>query len=199
MPTSAHVLAEHTRRLLATAATLTDADLLAPSLCVGWSRARVLSHVARNAEGLTRLARAAVDGTGETMYAGEAERSADIESWALLPRSDLLDTLAGTAAGLGEALARLRPEHDEIEVERTPGGRLFTGRMLPALRLREVVYHHVDLLAGFGFDDVEPELVERYLRAETETALAQDHQGRAQALLRLARAANPAPPTVSGR
>ena len=35
------------------------------------------------AEGLTRLARAAVDGTGETMYAGEAERSADIESWAL--------------------------------------------------------------------------------------------------------------------
>ncbi|MBK9724740.1 MAG: maleylpyruvate isomerase N-terminal domain-containing protein [Actinomycetales bacterium] len=197
MPTSPDLLAEHTRRLLKTAATLTETDLLAPSLCVGWSRAHVLSHLARNAEGLTRLARAAVDGTGETMYAGEAERSADIESWALLPRSGLLDTLAGTAAGLADALARLRPEHDEIQVERTPGGRLFAARALPGLRLREVVYHHVDLLAGFGFDDVEPDLVERYLRSETEAALAQDHEGRAQALLRLARAADPAPPTVS--
>ena len=90
-----------------------------------------------------------------------------------------------------------RPEHDETQVERTPGGRLFAARALPGLRLREVVYHHVDLLAGFGFDDVEPDPCERYLRAETETALAQDHQGRAQALLRLARAADPAAPTVS--
>ena len=33
------------------------------------------------------------------------------------------------------------------------------------MRLREVVFHHVDLAAGFGFGDVDPEL-QRVLLAE---------------------------------
>ncbi|WP_433476112.1 maleylpyruvate isomerase family mycothiol-dependent enzyme [Spirillospora sp. CA-142024] len=44
-----------TRSLLATAARLDDADARAPSLLPGWTRGHVLTHVARNADGGTRL------------------------------------------------------------------------------------------------------------------------------------------------
>ena len=37
--------------------------------------------------------------------------------------------------------------------------RFIPARHLPFMRLREVVYHHVDLDAGFGFRDVEPDLL----------------------------------------
>ncbi|MEO3870681.1 maleylpyruvate isomerase N-terminal domain-containing protein [Nonomuraea sp. B12E4] len=42
-------LASATNRLLATAATLSDADIAAPSRLPGWTRGHVLSHVAQNA------------------------------------------------------------------------------------------------------------------------------------------------------
>ena len=34
------------------------------------------------------------------------------------------------------------------------------------MRLRELVFHHVDLLAGFGFADVDPEVQRLLLREE---------------------------------
>lgn len=46
-------LAEATSRLLGTAAGLTDSQAREPSLLPCWSRGHVLSHLARNADGLT--------------------------------------------------------------------------------------------------------------------------------------------------
>ena len=43
------------------------------------------------------------------------------------------------------------------------GGYEVPAHRLPFLRLREVVYHHVDLDAGFTFDDVEPELLRAFV------------------------------------
>ncbi|MGL5853177.1 MAG: maleylpyruvate isomerase N-terminal domain-containing protein, partial [Phycicoccus sp.] len=77
-PHSPDVLSAHTARLLVSARGLDDPGTM--SLCAGWTRGHVLTHVARNADGLAALVRAAVDGTGETMYAGDAERDAEIEA-----------------------------------------------------------------------------------------------------------------------
>ena len=72
-PTSPGVLdavADQTAAFLRTARSLDDVH--SPSLCEGWTRGHVLTHVARNADGLGALVRSAVDGTGETMYASPA-------------------------------------------------------------------------------------------------------------------------------
>ena len=44
-------------------------------------------------------------------------------------------------------------------VERVPGGQLIAAERVPFMRLREVVWHHVDLDAGYGFADTPDELV----------------------------------------
>ncbi|HSF99194.1 MAG TPA: maleylpyruvate isomerase family mycothiol-dependent enzyme [Ornithinibacter sp.] len=154
----------HTDLLLATARALDDAA--APSLCVGWSRGHVLSHLARNAEGMTALVRAAVDGTGETMYSSTEARDADIDAGSTRPLDELVADVEHRAAVLAEALPRLGAEHHGIRLERTPGVYLMRAARIPFLRLREVVYHHVDLDAGFTFADVEPWLVQLFLDDE---------------------------------
>ena len=154
----------HTDLLLATANTLDDAA--APSLCVGWSRGHVLTHVARNADGMVALVRAAVDGTSETMYASSQARDADIDAGSARPLDELVTDVEHSAAALAEALPRLGVEHRGIRLERIPGVYLMHAARIPFLRLREVVYHHVDLDAGFIFDDVEPWLLSLFLDDE---------------------------------
>ena len=154
----------HTDLLLGTARALDDAT--APSLCVGWSRGHVLTHLARNGDGMAALVRTAVDGTGETMYLSDQARDADIDAGAPRPLPELVADLEHSAAVLAAALPRLGPDHHGIRLERTPGVHLMRAARIPFLRLREVVYHHVDLDAGFTFVDVEPWLVQLYFADE---------------------------------
>jgi len=165
-PTSPDVLdavGEQTTALLRTAQALDD--VRAPSLCAGWTRGHVLTHLARNADGLSALVRSAVDGTGETMYTGPQARDADIEAGADRSGPELVADVERTAAALAEQLPRLGPDQAELRLERTPGLFVVKGKNIPFMRLREVVFHHVDLAAGFGFGDVDPEL-QRVLLAE---------------------------------
>lgn len=157
-------VAEHTTRLLTTAQSLDDPA--APSLCAGWSRGHVLAHLARNAEGIERLVRSAVDGTGETMYAGDRERDDDIDAGAGRDVPALVADIRDTAVPLAAQLARLGDAESDVLVERTPGGPTFRAGALPFMRLRELVYHHVDLAAGFTFADVAPEVLDRFLANE---------------------------------
>ena len=166
-PTSPDVLVavdRHTMLLLETARGLDDPG--SPSLCEGWTRGHVLTHVARNADGLAALIRSAVDGTGETMYASDDARDADIEAGADRSSAELLEDVEHSAALLAEHLPRLGPSHADMRLERTPGVLLVTAGRIPFTRLREVAYHHVDLDAGFTFDDMEPELQRRFLDEE---------------------------------
>lgn len=159
-------LEAHTARLETTVGRLDD--LGAPTLCEGWSRGHVLTHLARNAEGIAALVRAAVDGSGETMYASTERRDADIDEGAGRDLATQARDVHDTAADVDEALRRLRPEHAEIRLERVPGVRFIPARHLPFMRVREVVYHHVDLEAGFGFEDVEPGLLLVFLEDEVK-------------------------------
>ena len=155
---------EHTARLVSEARACDD--LSAPSLCEGWTRDHVLNHLARNAEALVRLVGAAVDGTGETMYASPERRDSDIDDGVGRDPGVVVGEVEDTAVPLAEALRRLGPEHRDVVLERTPGGPTFKGGMLPFMRLREIVYHHVDLDVGFGFDDVESDLQVLFLENE---------------------------------
>jgi maleylpyruvate isomerase len=168
----------HTELLLRSARGLDDAA--APSLCVGWSRGHVLSHVARNADGMVGLVRAAVDGTGETMYVSAESRDSDIDAGATRALPELVADVERSASALADALPRLRPEHDGIRLDRTPGVFIAPAGNIPFIRLREVVYHHVDLDAGFTFDDVEPWLVELFL-ADEDARLDEPARQRARA------------------
>ncbi len=137
-----------------------------PSLCEGWTRGHVLSHLARNAEGIAALVRAAVDGSGETMYSSAQARDADIDEGATRDLDVQARDVHDTAEAVGAALRRLRPEHGDTRLERVPGVRFIPARHLPFMRLREVVYHHVDLDAGVGFADVPADLVALFLEDE---------------------------------
>jgi maleylpyruvate isomerase len=161
----------HTALLVEHTAVL--ADLRAPSSCEGWSRAHVLAHVARNAEAIQRLAQWAVDGAPRPMYPGGTRgRDAAIEEGAAKPgpaspgdrrpAGAFVDDLTETAAALEPHLAALGGELAVAAVEMR-GGLKVHPLVLPQLRLREVVFHHVDLDDGFTFADVEPELVRGFL------------------------------------
>lgn len=159
------MIAHETERLLDTAASLANDAVLAPSLCPGWSRGHVLSHVARNADGLAAVCRAVLDGTGETMYAGDDVRDDDIAAGCRRSASDLADDVRESAQRLAPLLSRLGPEHEGLGAERTPGGRRIAAEDVRYLRLRELVYHHVDLHAGFTFEQVAPDVLALFLDA----------------------------------
>ena len=162
-------LETETARLLATVARLNDPA--AASGCDGWTRGHILTHLARNADGLAGLVRAAVDGSGETMYASAQARDADIEAGAGRAMPELADDLRVSSVRLAQALPRLAGLDAGLMVERTPGGPRFRAADLPNMRLREVLYHHADLRAGFDFADFPAELVAAYLAREA-TALS---------------------------
>ena len=122
--------------------------------------------MARNADGLAGLVRSAVDGTGETMYASPQARDADIDAGAGRPIDVLVEDVRASADRVDPLLTRLGPEHEAIMLERTPGVPFAPAGRLPFVRLREVVYHHVDLDSGFGFEDVEPDLALIFLHEE---------------------------------
>ena len=70
--------------------------------------------------------------------------------------------MAATAAALDPHLSALGGPLavDEVEMR---GGLMVPPLVLPLLRLRELVFHHVDLDDGFTFADVEPDLVHGFL------------------------------------
>ena len=84
-------MAAATDRLLRSVDGLTEEDLAGPSLLPGWTRAHVLTHVARNADGFVNLVHAARTGEDREMYAG----------WEGRPRGRHRGGWVGTSATYG--------------------------------------------------------------------------------------------------
>jgi maleylpyruvate isomerase len=154
------LLAHETRLLVRTASGLDDLTIREPSLCEGWTRAHVLSHIARNADGLANLVSWAVTGTPVPMYASPQAREADIAAGATRSAREILTDVTESAARFASAAPGLAGPPEQAEVEMRTGRRVRGGR-LPTLRLLEVVFHHVDLDAGFTFADADPGFVRR--------------------------------------
>jgi maleylpyruvate isomerase len=141
-----------TKRLLQTTSRITDQQAREPSLLPGWSRGHVLTHLARNADGLRNLLIWARTGVVTPQYADNAERERGIAAGADRGAAELAADLGQSAVGLAAEADRLRPQDWAAEVRGRrgpPHPAWFTLRR----RLSEVEIHHVDLRAGYGPDD----------------------------------------------
>jgi maleylpyruvate isomerase len=168
------VLRESTARLVTTLAGLDDTDVAAPSSLRGWTRGHVLTHVARNADGLVHLVAWAGDGQPRPMYASPEARTADIEAGAARPATALRADVEDSAARLDAAFAALAtadPSALDAALSRTvvlgaprPGAPELRGGELVRARRREVEIHHADLDAGYGPADWPEPVADEILR-----------------------------------
>jgi maleylpyruvate isomerase len=167
-------LARATDQLLATVDGFSDADVREPSALPEWTRAHVLTHLARNADGVANLAHWARTGEERRMYPGGPEgRNAAIEEGAGRHVGDLRLDLGESAERLLAAFA----DFDARALARVvdgPRDMKLTGSELPDLRLREVAIHHIDLAAGYTSADWTPAFAARTLDELAREFLARD-------------------------
>ncbi|MFD0691720.1 maleylpyruvate isomerase family mycothiol-dependent enzyme [Actinomadura fibrosa] len=137
-----------TDRLISGVDGLGDGDMRVPSLLPGWTRGHVLTHVARNADGGTRLLTWARTGEPAREYASLATRAAEIEDGAGRGAAELVADVRISAGRFADAYARMPAHAWQRTVEWTTGKRRPAHRIADA-RLCEVLVHHVDLGVGF--------------------------------------------------
>jgi len=152
VPAELEALRSATRRLLRDVEHLDDDQMREASRLPGWNRAEVLTHIARNAEGTTRMVEAAARGDIAAQYPGGVEQRAD-------------DIAAGRNERAAVVLADVRGSHDVMmeawqalpgDAWERVGHAISADRtMREALwsRLREVELHHVYLAIGYEPSD----------------------------------------------
>jgi maleylpyruvate isomerase len=137
-----------TSKVIGTAAALSDSQAREPSLLPGWSRGHVLTHIARNADGLRNLLIWAQTGVETPQYPSRRARDDAISAGSGRPASELAaDLRESSEAFLAEA-GRLSGSAWQVSVVS------LRGPAHPAWvalwkRLSEVELHHVDLDAGY--------------------------------------------------
>lgn len=141
-----------TQRLLDDARTLSEADLRAPSLLPGWTRAHVLAHLARGADAMRNLLAGARSGRARPEYASAEAREAGIEQGASLRAADLMADLADSAMALRTVARQLPDDAWQVPV-RVLDLAPFPAAEVLIRRLVEVELHHCDLGAGYGARD----------------------------------------------
>ncbi len=137
-----------TGRLLDSLAEVDDAWCRAPSLLPGWSRGHLLTHLARNADGIRGMVAGAAEGREVTMYGTGDARETDIEAGAHRSASELVDdvrqsssALFATCLGVPDAVWEATPEWRNGRRQRLSDA--------PVVRVVELELHRVDLDAGY--------------------------------------------------
>jgi maleylpyruvate isomerase len=146
-------LTEGTALFLGAAAGLGEDGLSDDSLLPGWSRKRLVAHVAANADAIGNLVSWAATGVETPMYASPEERAAGIARGAALPATELDAWLRASAERLGEAMDGLTEAQWQHQVV-TAQGRTVPAAETPWMRAREVCVHAVDLGLGVTFADL---------------------------------------------
>lgn len=151
-----------TRLFFDTLSRVPDPGLNSQSLLPGWSRAHVVSHLARNADALCNLLTWARTGVETPMYRDRQTRAADIEAGTQRPPAQLRTDAEQGARRLADAMASLSLPAWDNEV-RTAAGRAVPAREVAWMRVREVWVHAVDLDAGTTFAAVPHDVAEALL------------------------------------
>jgi maleylpyruvate isomerase len=138
-----------TQRLLDRARVITEPDLRAPSLLPGWTRARVLAHVALSAGAMRHLLAGVRDGRDRSGHASAEAHAAGLEHGAGQRPEELMADLADSAMALRTVARRLPDDRWQVPV-RVSGLAPFPAAELLIRRLVEVELHHSDLGAGYG-------------------------------------------------
>ena len=141
-----------TQRLLGTARVIAEADLRAPSLLPGWTRAHVLAHLARSADAMRNLLVGARSGADRPAYASTEARAAEIEQAAKQQPKDLAADVAGAAMAFRTLSRQLPDEAWRYQVQ-VLGSARFPASQLLTRRLVEVELHHCDLGLGYTPSD----------------------------------------------
>jgi maleylpyruvate isomerase len=154
------LMTEQTDLLLQDVGTLRPDEVRAASLLPGWTRGHVLTHLARNADALGNLVTTALTGVQTPMYRSQESRNQDIEDGSVRTLTDIEADVESASERFLALLADVPVDHlDDL----VPSGRGWDVRIrdLPWMRVREVVFHHVDLGIGFTFAQAPDELLDR--------------------------------------
>jgi len=141
---------------------LGDDAFRAPSLLPGWSRAHVLSHLARNADAMINLLVWARTGVVTPAYASAEARVADIEKGAVRTPAEIRDDVVASSDRLA-AVVRDLPEAAWAAMVTNVQGRVIRASAVPWMRAREMWIHAVDLDAGASFADMPGPMVDALL------------------------------------
>jgi maleylpyruvate isomerase len=153
----AGVLAAH-RTLAARLDGLTDEHARQPSQLPAWSVGHVVTHIARNADGLRTMLEGAMRGESVAMYPGGLQqRATDIEAGADRPAAELRADLAAANDRLEAAFAAMTD--DAWAGSGTAPFGPVAMREVPTRRRTEVEVHHVDLGLGYRWADWPSEFV----------------------------------------
>lgn len=137
-----------TQRLIDRARVITEPDLRAPSLLPGWTRARVLAHVALGADAMRDLLAGVRDDQDRPGPSAEVHAAGLDHAEGQRPEQLAAD-LAGSAMALRTVARRLPGDRWRAPV-RVPGLTPFPAAELLIRRLVEVELHHSDLGTGYG-------------------------------------------------
>lgn len=143
-------------------AELDTAAVRGPSLLPGWSRAHVITHVARNADALVNLLTWAKTGVEHQAYTSRSDRDADIQEGSTRTLQLLRADLDSACLRFAAAAESTPASAWEAEVSQPSGGTVLA-HQVPWLRLRELLFHLVDLDVGIDFDSLPDEHVEDLL------------------------------------
>ena len=129
---------------------LTDVQARQPSLLPDWTVGHVLTHIARNADGFSRMINGALRGEVVAMYEhGVDGRRADIEAGSVRPAAELVADVEAASARLDDLFGRCD------DAAWAGHGLTIAGQIsiseLPARRRGEVEIHRVDLGLGYTF------------------------------------------------
>ncbi|MDI2029664.1 maleylpyruvate isomerase family mycothiol-dependent enzyme [Saccharopolyspora sp. TS4A08] len=151
-----------TEVLVRSAAGLDELSVRQPSLLPGWSRAHVLTHLARNADACSNLLLWARTGIEHPMYASRDDRDQAIHKGASRSHQLLLEDLTASDDRFRVA-ARAMPDSDWTAEVALSGGDVVPAAHVLRMRLLELWVHLVDLDHEVDFDDIPHDDLERLL------------------------------------
>jgi maleylpyruvate isomerase len=141
---------------------LDDQRMRQPSRLPGWTRAHVVTHLARNADALVNLLTWARTGVEHPMYPSRADRDADIDEGAQRLAQVLHEDLRAASDRLAAAGERMI-DSQWLATVAARTSTVFPAANIPSMRLFELWVHLVDLDVDFEFADVPAEQVEGML------------------------------------
>lgn len=129
-----------------------DDAFAVPSALPGWTRAHVLTHIARNADALINLLIWARTGVETPAYASPTARDAAIEEGAKRAPAQIRADVLASSDRLAEAV-RGMPKAAWAASVRNVQGQQVAAPAIAWMRAREVWIHAVDLDVGASFAD----------------------------------------------
>ncbi|GAB3232304.1 hypothetical protein GCM10027447_27990 [Glycomyces halotolerans] len=147
-----NAIAEATKRLIGTVGRLSDEEARRPSRLEGWTRAHVVTHIARSGDAMCAMLNWAATGEGVPGYASPEAREAGIRAGGEASVDELVTDLTQSAAAFA-ATVEATPDRAWEVTLRSPAGATFPATEIPARRLVEVELHHTDLGTGYEPSD----------------------------------------------